>query len=65
MKNKEVKIIILVCLLKINYDINYRSVFHLGVVHTYPEICEKKNFFTNTACVHKYPAYFPAVSGNF
>ena len=22
-------------------------------------------FFTNTACVHTYPAYFPAVSGNF
>ena len=22
-------------------------------------------FFTNTACVHTYPAYFTAVSGNF
>ena len=22
-------------------------------------------FFTNTACVHTYPAYFPTVSGNF
>ena len=22
-------------------------------------------FFTNTACVHTYPAYFPAVSANF
>lgn len=37
-----------------------------GVVHTYPEICENGIFFfTNMACVHTYPAYFPAVSGNF
>ena len=32
---------------------------------TYPEICENAIFFTNTACVHTYPAYFPAVFGNF
>ena len=25
----------------------------------------KRLVFTNTACVHTYPAYFPAVSGNF
>ena len=25
----------------------------------------KMFFFTNTACVHTYPAYFPGVSGNF
>lgn len=37
-----------------------------GVVHTYPEIRENGIFFfTNMACVHTYPAYFPAVSGNF
>ena len=37
-----------------------------GPVHTYPEICENAIFFfPNTACVHTYPAYFPAVSGNF
>lgn len=36
-----------------------------GVVHTYPEIRENGIFFfTNMACVHTYPAYFPAVSGN-
>ena len=37
-----------------------------GVVHTYPEIRENGIFFsTNMACVHTYPAYFPAVSGIF
>ena len=40
-------------------------IFHLGPVQTYPEICENAIFFTNSACVHMYSAYFLAVFGNF
>ena len=31
----------------------------------YPEICENAIIVTNTACAQPYPAYFPALSGNF
>jgi len=33
--------------------------------HVSGNLWKRKFFFTNTACVHTYPAYFPAVSGNF
>ena len=47
-----------------SWDIGIRLI--IGIIHTYPEICENPIvfFFTNTACAHTYPAYFPAVSGN-
>ena len=33
--------------------------------HISGNLWKRKFFFTNTACVHTYSAYFPAVSGNF
>ena len=33
--------------------------------HVSGNLWKRKFFFTNTACVHTYPAYFQAVSGNF
>ena len=33
--------------------------------HVSGNLWKRKFFFTNTGCVHTYPAYFPAVSGNF
>ena len=33
--------------------------------HVSGNLWKRKFFFTNTGCVHTYPAYFPTVSGNF
>ena len=33
--------------------------------HVSGNLWKRKFFFTNTACVHTYPAYFLSVSGNF
>ena len=33
--------------------------------HVSRNLWKRKFFFTNTPCVHTYPAYFPAVCGNF
>ena len=33
--------------------------------HVSRNLWKRKFFFTNMACVHTYPAYFPSVSGNF